>query len=105
MTNIINPAVTITLPSGTQLSGPLEKATYYDGSPAVILNDTVTGDHEQISVNLGPEYSNTDTTFFIKDYSEHKGWAGQLVYAGVVKKTGLVVTGDWDVKFVQVELI
>ena len=69
----------------------VEKTTYRNGRPALILNDVHSGEQIAVAtVNL-PNVPAGRNDVFIKDYSENEGMLAALQSAGVVRVTGDMV--------------
>ena len=62
----------------------VEKGTYSNGRPALILNDAHTGKQVAVATVVLPDVEADRNEVFIKDYSENAGMLKALVAAGVV---------------------
>jgi hypothetical protein len=89
----------------------IELHQYADSSSwALVLMGSPDGYPEQLitpTANVTPAYGwvPTEGGAFIKNYAEYKGLTAELESLGVVKRTGEVRYGQWDVEFLEVVLV
>lgn len=82
----------------------LKRGSYSDGSTALIA-DTIDGEQELLSVNLGSYgFRAPEGQVFVKDYSEHSGLPDALRAAGAAQVVGYVVFGPFRTRAVLMEL-